>query len=387
MTHRAHDHISQEAFSVAPELLGLPLAGPWRRAAAMALDLALLGVLVNVGGAVLLGIAAVAVFLRLSSRSAPGRMGRGVRLALRGAAALVVFSVSLKLWHRAEQGVENAATAALADMVAPKSAKGGDRSRVLNGLGTGAAFIALQGAGDEGEARRAAHGIVKRMRDTGMKDEDIRGALEEVAEDGSARPWLRAVLVAQADSAGLRKAAPRPAVSVASADSLALAYAAALRARDTAGAHALRPAAGAALAADSLRGLDGRIARLRTENHALQASVNHLKEHGEAVEKRGLLHLIGKVADELGIGFGWSGLYFTAFLALWKGQTPGKRAVGIRVMRLDGGKIGLWGAFERFGGYAASIFTGLLGFVQIFWDRNRQALHDKIVETVVVRVV
>ena len=35
------------------------------------------------------------------------------------------------------------------------------------------------------------------------------------------------------------------------------------------------------------------------------------------------------------------------------------------------------GSFERFGGYAASLSTGLLGFLQILWDRNRQGLHDK----------
>ena len=29
--------------------------------------------------------------------------------------------------------------------------------------------------------------------------------------------------------------------------------------------------------------------------------------------------------------------------------------------------------------------TGLLGFAQIYWDSNRQAIHDRIVGTVVVR--
>ena len=39
---------------------------------------------------------------------------------------------------------------------------------------------------------------------------------------------------------------------------------------------------------------------------------------------------------------------------------------------------------ERFGGYAASVTLGLLGFAQILWDKNRQGFHDKIVETVVI---
>jgi uncharacterized RDD family membrane protein YckC len=79
------------------------------------------------------------------------------------------------------------------------------------------------------------------------------------------------------------------------------------------------------------------------------------------------------------------GLYFTAFLSLWRGQTPGKKLVGVRVVRLNGQPMTLWTSFERFGGYAAGLVTGLLGFAQVFWDRNRQMIHDKIVETVVVR--
>jgi uncharacterized RDD family membrane protein YckC len=31
------------------------------------------------------------------------------------------------------------------------------------------------------------------------------------------------------------------------------------------------------------------------------------------------------------------------------------------------------------------VATGLLGFAQIWWDSNRQAIHDRIVGTVVVR--
>jgi uncharacterized RDD family membrane protein YckC len=96
------------------------------------------------------------------------------------------------------------------------------------------------------------------------------------------------------------------------------------------------------------------------------------------------VRFIRGIADDLGLGFGWGALYFTSFLALWGGQTPGKRLLGLRVIRLDGKPIGWWLAFERFGGYAASLSTGTLGFLQILWDRNRQGLHDKAAETVVI---
>lgn len=104
----------------------------------------------------------------------------------------------------------------------------------------------------------------------------------------------------------------------------------------------------------------------------------------ERVEESGAVAWLRRAADDLGLGFGWSGLYFTAMLALWRGRTPGKRLLGIRVIRLNGKPIGWWPAFERFAGYAAGFATGLLGF-QILWDRNRQAIHDKITETAVVR--
>jgi uncharacterized RDD family membrane protein YckC len=90
-------------------------------------------------------------------------------------------------------------------------------------------------------------------------------------------------------------------------------------------------------------------------------------------------------AADFGIGLGWAAVYFSVFPAWWIGQTPGKRLLGIRVVQLDGTPISLWEAFERYGGYGAGLATGLLGFVQVFWDANRQAIHDKIAETVVIR--
>jgi len=133
-------------------------------------------------------------------------------------------------------------------------------------------------------------------------------------------------------------------------------------------------------AADPLAALRELVGELEAENHELKA---RMKSEGEA---RGAFSFLAETADELGLGFGWAGLYFTAFLVLGRGQTPGKRLAGIRVVQLDGKALGWWASFERFGGYGASIFTGLLGFAQLLWDRNRQAMHDKICETVVVRV-
>lgn len=53
---------------------------------------------------------------------------------------------------------------------------------------------------------------------------------------------------------------------------------------------------------------------------------------------------------------------------------------------MNGHDLKLWYCFERFSGYAAGLATGLLGFLQIYWDDNRQCIHDKIASTVVVYV-
>jgi uncharacterized RDD family membrane protein YckC len=77
---------------------------------------------------------------------------------------------------------------------------------------------------------------------------------------------------------------------------------------------------------------------------------------------------------------------FSAFIALGQGQTLGKKLLGIKVMQLDGSSLSLWDSFGRYGGYGAGIATGLLGFIQVFWDPNRQAIHDKISATVVIDI-
>jgi hypothetical protein len=121
--------------------------------------------------------------------------------------------------------------------------------------------------------------------------------------------------------------------------------------------------------------------KLIEDNRELEQDLSEARGDGG-----GIMRWFANALDDLGIGFGWGALYFTTFTVLGRGQTPGKRLVGTRVIRLDGRPVGWWLSFERFGSYFASFSTGLLGFAQIFWDRNRQALHDKAVETVVIRM-
>jgi len=101
-------------------------------------------------------------------------------------------------------------------------------------------------------------------------------------------------------------------------------------------------------------------------------------------KSRSIVAWIKGFMSDMGLGFGWAAFYFTVFTAKFDGQTLGKKLLGIRVILLDGAKISLWAAFGRYGGYAAGFTTGLLGFMQIFWDANRQGIQDKISSTVVI---
>jgi hypothetical protein len=381
--------ISQDAFFVAPQLIGLPLASGKRRLVAMLLDLLFVAILVNLGGGTLLGLAAAAFLFRIATRGAASRIPRLVRIGVAVVGAVLVVTTVSSLWDSAAERLKAGSEVAVSAGGSAATAADGVPAVAAGKLGPMAAIgmtttlVSIQKSESEAEVRRLAPAATSALRRAGQDDETIRDLYAGMAEDDELdRPWLLPALLSSlpADSAAAQ-AAPVPR---ASPDSLAGALAAALRARsaDTA---ALKRALVPVVAHDTLAALDERIGELTSERREARAELTAARAEVEAYQSRGLVSTIAKVADEMGLGFGWTGLYFTAFLALWRGQTPGKRLLGIRVMRLNGEKMTFWASFERFGGYAASIFTGLLGFVQILWDRNRQGIHDKIVETVVVR--
>lgn len=83
-------------------------------------------------------------------------------------------------------------------------------------------------------------------------------------------------------------------------------------------------------------------------------------------------------------------IYFTVMHGRESGQTLGKRWVGIRVADDSTGRsIGYGRAFGR---YAITfvfwliVIPAILDYLWPLWDRKKQALHDKVVGSVVVRV-
>ncbi len=361
--------ITPDAFSVAPELLGLPLAYPWRRAAAILIDLSLIGLLANARG-VLLALAGGTFLFWLAFRGRKAGLGSKVARATIGCGgAVIVFVAVLAVWG----------TMFLDEDSVLFEAQGVGGEAVPVTLGAAADLMSLLGTSDTTEAKEAAARVVRRLEEQGISPGQMRAVLADLADDTD-EPVVRAIERAIGSASD-----QAPADEELSLDSLLFAFSAARASGDTAAERSIAPLLGPRVAADEWNEKEQQIVRLEARNEGLAAELQSTEEALEVERDRGLISTILAFLDELGLGIGWSGLYFTFLTAFFKGRTPGKRVLGIRVVKLDASAISYWIAFERFGGYAASLFTGMEGFLRILWDRNRQGLEDKLAETVVIR--
>lgn len=360
--------VTPDAFSVSPDLLGLPLAHPWRRAAAILIDLALIGLLANAKG-FLLALAGGGFLFWLAFRGRKAGLGSTMaRTAIGCGGALAMFVAVLAIWGSLFLDRDT--------VLFEADGPGGEALPVT--LGSAADLLSVFGAEDTVEAEEAAARIVRRLEAEGVAPEDIRAALGDMETDG-------AVTRAIGRALGSAQTPPRPDTTHLDVDSLLAAYRSARSAGDTAAEQSTALLLGRLLARPDLVAAHREIEDLEARNERLAAELDDTKEELEAERNRGIINSIVGFLDQLGLGIGWSGLYFTFLTAFLRGRTPGKRVLGIRVVRLDGNALTYWVAFERFGGYAASLFTGMEGFLRILWDRNRQSLEDKLAETVVIR--
>jgi hypothetical protein len=375
----ARSIITEDSFRIAPELLGMPLARPWRRACAMAVDGLFIALLANTPGFLLALAGSIVLFRATAPSRATGYVRGSIRMMFRFSAAVMVFALLIVSWGRVSSGTRAAGTSL--GLISERTAAAPERveSRGVVGprLRSASATLAFLASADESEAHDRAARLVSSLRRQGATTTEIRSLFLELREQ-SDHPWLTTATdsALQLLSAAEEERAVEPPIPT---DSLVTAYVASQAEGDSGAAAAIRAQLGASIAADELQALREEVQRGDTRIAALRSELD------EAQRERGILAFLRRLAEDLGLGFGWAGLYFTAFVALWNGRTPGKRLMSIKVIRLDGRPVGWRMAFERFGGYAASIATGLLGFAQILWDRNRQAIHDKIAETVVVK--
>ena len=106
--------------------------------------------------------------------------------------------------------------------------------------------------------------------------------------------------------------------------------------------------------------------------------------------------LVVVVAGALGI---WLGVGFITYLIVivyavvylgmvaTQGQSPGKKAIGIKIVRVDGSSLGFGGMLIReIVGKLVSSLIIYLGYIWILFDGQRQGWHDKIASTYVVKV-
>lgn len=98
--------------------------------------------------------------------------------------------------------------------------------------------------------------------------------------------------------------------------------------------------------------------------------------------------LVGVISGIAGAGMFWwlIALAYFAGMWTWRGTTIGGVLLNLKVVRLDGKPVTFPVALVRALAGAFSVIVFCLGFLWIAWDREKQAWHDKIVGTVVVRL-
>jgi hypothetical protein len=346
--------------------LGTPLAPPRRRAAAVLIDLFVVGLITALtsGFWFVLGVVAAAFFFTTARK--PGK-GDGVAKVFRlflGCMGVTTLLVTVVIFIGLRFLDENDGRPVFNASLTSDSTEinlSGGLEGVLGGIAEGAQILTSE---TPEEVVTLATRLGRRLEATMTRDE-VEEALAELIPDE----------VGDTDGDDLLERV------MTNLDSSAESEAAELddESRLTTEAEAERAMAEAlTLAGDTIEELQDRLDRAERDREKAETDLQ------QAQERSGLFGWLADRIESLGFGLGWWTMYFAILMPWMKGQTPGKRALGIRVVRLDGHPVTWWHAFERAGGYAAGLATGTLGFVQIYWDPNRQAIHDKIAGTVVV---
>ncbi len=380
--------VTPYAFSVHPDLLGVPLATPGQRLGAILIDLVVIGLLSQVGGVPLAAASTLLLFWLAFKK--PGRdvFGKIFRIAV-GCLGFLVLLVTviailairygddLEEFVRESEGTTQGEVSG-----APEST--GDQ-------GTAGGFLdviqAIQGAASFGDARSReeaqaiANQVAKNADDRNLRRSDIRellaGLMPETAEWSEDTDEIIDEAMASLTSSEITQEAaetPLPgSETVVEAEP----------GTDIESGGAPGVLSGEAL--DSIATLGRELQSLTEDRADLEDALSNTREELEAVQRGGLLGWLWNLVDELGLGFGWAALYLTIIHAWWRGTSVGKKVFRIRVVMIDLRPLNWWLSFERAGGYAAGFATGFLGFAQIFWDPNRQAIHDKVSETIVIQ--
>lgn len=305
--------VTPHDFTVASALVGRPLAKPWRRGLAIALDALLIALLTSGSFLVLLPVAAYLAF-RCHLQGANKRRNIVIAIAL-----LSLFLLPLM----------------------PQKTNERSDYKLKAGLLITASAIALTKTECNAEcAAKQLDKISEQLRGSKLTDDEINSMVKDLLEDS--------ILTPSEQKEALNKA------------------------MSNIKQHRLQAAQQAT---------DMLIQKTTNQTEANSTLWQLLAQSDHSVLK----WLQGMLTD-LGIGFGWAVLYFTLFISWNSGQTLGKALLAIKVVQRNNTPLSLWQAFGRQGGYSAGFATGLLGFFQIYWDPNRQAIQDKVADTLVLKI-
>lgn len=349
--HDPKQIVTPYAFSVDPDLLGYPLATPRRRLAAIIIDLSLAGLISSAtlsgdGGAIAVSfLVMILSFWAVRKIKTKGFFKTSFKY-------ISAFFLSWILFGLSFLALEN---------------DGPDTPGVVTINSNDIQNASSTPAGEVDWAALVQQGMAAANADSGNEFSEVMEQLGEQLED---------MLTERPSNANIdRFNYPEEFAS-----SLSL-FATAITGEDSVAYDTLRPAIASLVAKPEI---DTYKNRIRKNNRTISDLEDERDAQKEIIDNPSFGRLFKAAANDLGLTFGWVGIYFILSTMLLNGSTPGKRMLKLKTVRLNGKPMTLLYSVERFGGYAAGVFTGLLGFFQMLWDPNRQAIHDKIAGTVVI---
>ena len=374
--------VTPYAFSVHPDLLGRPLATPWQRLGAISIDLVVVFGLTRIGGVWLAVATGLLLFWLAVRKPAQDTMGKAFRgfagcLGVTILSGTVLFIGGMHLLRQLENdpGAQEDLRAKVSEIAGSVgievglNAEGGpDSLRLADLVSIVPNLFALRRAENGEQAREIARSIATAAREEGLPLQEIRLTLAELMPDDASWSGEGEDIIDEIMGELRRGLSEGP-------------LPAEIPATRSTEAYAITDS----MALDSIATLNNLVLTLDEERRDVEAELTRTETQLEEAESRGILDRLKNLIDDLGLGFGWAALYLTIIHAWWNGRSIGKKIFRTRVVMIDNRPLNWWLSFERAGGYAAGFATGLLGFAQIFWDPNRQAIHDKVSETMVIQ--
>lgn len=93
--------------------------------------------------------------------------------------------------------------------------------------------------------------------------------------------------------------------------------------------------------------------------------------------------LVATIIIWIAIGIA-SFVYYTYFVSGPWQATPGKKLLGLKIVRSDGSRLDFKRATKRFFDYSWSFITLGIGFMMVGWTREKTGLHDLTADTRVI---